>query len=68
MWVDGKEIGRFTGIRWRNDPQVKANCLWFQHYGYDSSDPTKKFWGEQQTVWFDDVVVAREYIGPSTKR
>lgn len=66
MWVDGKRGAEFTGIRWRNDPDLKVNCLWLQHYGYDPSDPTKEFWGERQTVWFDDVVVAREYIGPMT--
>jgi hypothetical protein len=43
MWVDGERIGHFTGIRWRDDPDVKVNCLWLQHYGYDSSDPTKGF-------------------------
>jgi hypothetical protein len=64
MWVDGKLIGEFTGIRWRDDPGLKVNALWLQHYGYDSGDPTKRYWKDQQTVWFDDVVVARSYIGP----
>jgi hypothetical protein len=33
----------------------------------DPGDPTKQFWPEkEQTVWFDDVVVARRYIGPLT--
>jgi hypothetical protein len=64
MWVDGKVIGEFTGIRWRNDPELKVNCFWLEHYGYDESDPTKQFWKQKQSVWFDDVVVAREYIGP----
>jgi predicted amidohydrolase len=64
MWVDGKPVGEFTGIRWRSDMDLKVNCLWLQHYGYDSGDPTKQYWKERQSVWFDDVVVAREYIGP----
>ena len=68
MWLDGKLAGDFTGIRWRNDPDLKVNALWLQHYGYDSSDPTKRFWKEQQTVWFDDVVVARRYVGPKFSR
>jgi len=66
MWVDGKLIGEFTGIRWRTT-DVKINCFWLEHYGYDSSDPTKQYWKEKQTVWFDDVVVATRYIGPMTK-
>jgi predicted amidohydrolase len=64
MWVDGKLIGEFTGIRWRNDMDLKVNCLWLEHYGYDEGDPTKQYWKESQSVWFDDVVVARRYIGP----
>jgi predicted amidohydrolase len=63
MWVDGKLIGEFTGIRWRNDMDLKVNCLWLEHYGYDEGDPTKQYWKESQSVWFDDVVVARRYIG-----
>ena len=64
MWVDGKLIGEFTAIRWRNDLDLKVNCFWLQHYGYDDGDPTKQYWKDGQSVWFDDVVVARRYIGP----
>ena len=67
MWVDGKLAGEFTGIRWRNDLDLKVNCLWLEHYGYDEGDPTKQYWKESQSVWFDDVVVARRYIGPIKK-
>jgi len=68
MWLDGKLVGEFTGIRWRNDPQLAVNCLWLEHYGFDPGDPTKRYWPERQSVWFDDVVVARRYIGPMTAR
>jgi hypothetical protein len=64
MWVDGKLVAEFSGIRWRDNLDLKVNCLWLQHYGYDGSDPTRQFWKDQQTVWFDDVVVATEYVGP----
>lgn len=64
MWLDGKLVGEFTGIRWRNDLDLKVNCIWLEHYGYDEGDPTKQYWKESQSVWFDDVVVARSYIGP----
>jgi hypothetical protein len=67
MWVDGQLAGEFNGIRWREDAGLKVNCLWLQHYGGDSGDPTKRYWPESQTVWFDDIVVAREYIGPMVK-
>ncbi len=64
MWVDGKLVGKFTGIRWRNDIDLKVNCFWLEHYGYDEGDPTKQYWKDKQSVRFDDVVVARRYIGP----
>lgn len=66
MWLDGKLVGAFDGINWRNDPAVKLNCFWLQHYGYDDSDPTRQFHKQKQAVWFDDVVVATQYVGPST--
>lgn len=68
MWLDGKLVGEFTGILWRSDPDLKVNCFWLEHYGYDEGDPTKQFWRDSQTVWFDDVVVARQYIGPKVKK
>lgn len=68
MWLDGNLVGEFTGIRWRRDLDLKVNCLWLEHYGYDESDPTKPYWKARQTVWFDDVVVARNYIGPQVQR
>ena len=68
MWLDGQLVGEFSGIRWRSDLDLKVNCLWLEHYGYDDSDPTKQFWKDSQTVWFDDVVVARQYIGPRQRQ
>lgn len=64
MWLDGKLVGEFTGIKWRNKNDLKVNAFWLQHYGYDESDPTRQFWGENQTAWFDDLVISTEYIGP----
>jgi hypothetical protein len=66
--VDAKLVGEFTGIRWRNDLDLKVNCLWLEHYGYDEGDPTKQYWKDSQSVWFDVVVVARRYIGPMKRR
>jgi hypothetical protein len=68
MWLDGKLVGEFSGIRWRTDDTVKINCFWLEHYGYDEGDPTKQYWKEKQTVWFDDVVIATRYIGPMERR
>ncbi len=67
MWLDGKLIGDFRNIRWRADPNLKVNCFWLEHYGYDNSDPTRGHTKDSQSVWFDDIVVASKYIGPMTK-
>ena len=66
MWVNGKQVSTHTGIRWRSDLDLKVNCLWLEHYGYDDGDPTKAYWKKSQSVWFDDVVVATDYIGPQS--
>ncbi len=68
MWLDGKLFGHFTGIRWRNNADLKINCFWLEHYGYDSGDPTRQQSKDRQTVWFDDVVIAREYVGPVVRK
>jgi hypothetical protein len=68
MWLDGKLACEFTGIRWRNDMDLKVNCLWMEEYGFDEGDPTKQYWKDSQAVWFDDVVVATQYIGPMRKQ
>lgn len=64
MWLEGRRVAEFNGLCWRLSPGLKINCLWLQHYGMDDSDPTRAHWPERQTVWFDDVVVATQYIGP----
>lgn len=68
MWLEGRLVAEFSGLRWRETPDLKVNCLWLQHYGFDPGDPTKRYWPERQCVWFDDVVVATRYIGPMTPR
>jgi hypothetical protein len=74
MWVNGKKLGEFKNILWRISPEVRANCLWLLHYGFDSGDPTRGSWKKEDgkpmrdTVWFDDVVVSTEYIGPKDSR
>jgi hypothetical protein len=68
MWLDGKRIGEFPGLRWRTRNDVKINVVWIQHYGFDEGDPTKAYWKDQQSVWFDDIVVSTSYVGPRTAR
>ncbi len=48
----------FEGFQWRNTPELRLNFLWVLLY------ITKAPPGHISRVWFDDIVVAREYIGP----
>ena len=67
FWVDGKPVGRFQGIRWRTSDKLQFNSLWLLYYVSEDtakhnrdSDPKNRVYA----IWFDDVVVATEYVGP----
>jgi hypothetical protein len=47
----------FEGFRWRTDPELNVNFVWLYVY-------TQKPEGHRIRAWFDDVVLATEYIGP----
>jgi hypothetical protein len=48
----------FEGFQWRNDEELNVNFLWILLY------ITKAPAGHVSKVWFDDIVVAKKYIGP----
>jgi len=52
----------FEGFRWRNNEALKLNFLWVLVY------ITKTPQGLESKVWFDDLVLARRYIGPLKAR
>ncbi len=67
FWIDGKLVGQFKGIHWRSTDLLKLNSFWLQYDVDDSTakhnnDPTPK--DREYEIWFDDVVLATEYIGP----
>jgi hypothetical protein len=51
----------FEGFRWRTVPELKVNYVWLYLY-------TEKPPGYRIRVWFDNVVVATDYIGPIAAR
>jgi hypothetical protein len=67
----------FEGFRWRHDMEVKINILRLQHYmsegtfrnsaAFAENNPGHLIDTKQTTVLFDNVVMAREYIGPIRK-
>ncbi len=48
----------FEGFRFRTDKRLNVNFVWLYVY------LTKGTRGHTNRIWFDDVVVATEYIGP----
>lgn len=55
FWIDGQEIGRWTGLRWRESDILRINCFWLMLYVHDASLVNK--------VWYDDVKISTERIG-----
>jgi len=67
FWIDGELYGRFTGFRWRTTNELKINSFWLLYYNTDqparhNKDPRPE--SRVMEVWFDDIVIATEYIGP----
>jgi hypothetical protein len=58
-WHPNPGSGPFEGYRWRSVEALNLNFLWMLAYITTNTDP-----GHINNVWFDDIVVAKEYIGP----
>lgn len=58
-WIDGELCGHWRGINWRTSPTLFANAFTLESYITDR-------WTKQSVgiVYFDNVVIAKEYIGP----
>jgi hypothetical protein len=59
-WIDGKLLGHWTGINWRTSPTLWANAFTLESYVTDRWTKNKV-----NVVYFDNVVIAKEYIGPA---
>ena len=62
-WIDGRLVGHWRGINWRKSPTLHANALTFETYVTDRWTKNKV-----NIVDFDNLVIAREYIGPTGSR
>jgi hypothetical protein len=60
FWIDGELLGHWKGFNWRKTEQLKANALTLESYITDrwTKNPTN-------VLFFDNVVIARQYIGPT---
>lgn len=63
FWIDGVLLGHWKGINWRKSETLKANALTLESYITDrwTKNPTN-------VVSFDNVVIAKRYIGPAAKQ
>jgi hypothetical protein len=71
---DGDKAKPCEGIRWRHDMGVNINKVKLENYvsesafarseEYAAAHPDFAINTRQATVWFDDVVVSKEYVGP----
>ncbi len=58
-WHPNPAGSPFEGYRWRSVEALKLNFLWMLAYITTNDDL-----GHINNVWFDDIVVAKEYVGP----
>lgn len=60
FWIDGKLMGHWKNLNWRTSPTLRANALTLESYVTDR-------WTKNKTniVYFDDLVIAKKYIGPN---
>ncbi len=62
-WVDGELRYHGTGFNWRTTNDLKLNSVHLHHY----MNKAGRSWQADQSPrrqWFDDTVIATEYIGP----
>ncbi|MBW3541960.1 MAG: hypothetical protein KY476_16955 [Planctomycetes bacterium] len=57
-WLPDPDGEPFEGFEWRTTPELGVNNVWT--YLYITGAPE----GHVSRVWFDHIVLAREYIGP----
>ena len=59
----------FEGFRWRTNDQLKINFLWLLHYVTELAGRQNRVAKPNpiNRVWFDDIVVGTEYVGPIRK-
>ena len=60
FWIDGQLRGHWRGISWRKTPGLMANAFTLESYITDRWTKNKV-----NTVYFDNVVIANQYIGPA---
>lgn len=62
FWINGELRGHWKGYNWRTSKNLRANALTLESYVTDR-------WTKNQinTVYFDNLVIAKNYIGPMSE-
>ena len=63
LWIDGRKLAHHTNVNWRSSAKLKLNAVWPMLYVTEHSAKRNR----ANTVWFDDIVVATEYVGPPVR-
>jgi hypothetical protein len=63
LWIDGRLVIEQTGLEWRNSEELVINNLMQPTYTHTPPAP-----GTQRSLWLDNIVLARRYIGPLVKK
>lgn len=67
FWIDGVCGGHWTGYRWRTDERLAINSIWLKYYVTKGAVERSRGKVRPEHVFFDDVVLATEYIGPAKR-
>jgi Polysaccharide lyase 14 len=58
-WIDGELYLHFQGLRWRSDENVRLKRFNLGVYVHRAT--------QDNTVWYDDVVLSTGYVGPENQ-
>lgn len=61
-WIDGVLVLERTDLRFRSIPDIKIENAWFNVYHGGVEKPE-----EEMTLYIDNVVIAKKYIGPMSE-
>src|SRR5690606_31257881 len=62
-WIDGRLALDLTGLRFRDVPELKVESVWMNVYHGGIEDAPADL-----TLFIDNLIVAKRYIGPMTGR
>jgi hypothetical protein len=66
LWIDGRKVGEWRGIRWRTHPELRVNGVWILDYVTGNAPRQNGVEAPRRVnrLWFDEIVVSGRYIGP----